>query len=202
MKMKIKMISFVIFSINRAPMEWNWQGKTEVLGEKTCLSATLPTTNPTWTDLGSNPGLRGERPATNRLSHCTAPGNGFNIPYQMIKSEHFWRDLLQSLWLIFWTLNISLLGYIAVFAGNLYIFIATKNVANYSLPALGPIQPGTGGYVLWGKRPWCEVHCSRKSSVKVKHHGVIPPFPHVFMAWWLINYPDGHWGPSNLLLNL
>ena len=35
---------------------------------KTCPSATLSTTNPTWTD----PGLRGERPATNRLSHGTA----------------------------------------------------------------------------------------------------------------------------------
>jgi hypothetical protein len=35
-------------------------------------SATLFTTNPTWTYPGSNPGLRGERPATNRLSHGTA----------------------------------------------------------------------------------------------------------------------------------
>jgi hypothetical protein len=35
-------------------------------------SATLSTTNPTWTDPGSSPGLRGERPATNRLSHGTA----------------------------------------------------------------------------------------------------------------------------------
>jgi hypothetical protein len=47
-------------------------GKTEVLGEKTCPSATLSTTNPTWTDPGSNPGLRGERLATNRLSYGTA----------------------------------------------------------------------------------------------------------------------------------
>jgi hypothetical protein len=35
-------------------------------------SATLSTTNPTWTDLGANPGLRGERPVTSRLSHGTA----------------------------------------------------------------------------------------------------------------------------------
>jgi hypothetical protein len=28
---------------------------------ETCPSATLSTTNPTWTDLGSNPGLRGGR---------------------------------------------------------------------------------------------------------------------------------------------
>jgi hypothetical protein len=39
---------------------------------KTCPSATLSTTNPTWTDPESNPGLHGERPATNRLSHGTA----------------------------------------------------------------------------------------------------------------------------------
>jgi hypothetical protein len=32
----------------------------------------LSTTNPTWTGPGSNPGLRGDRPATNRLSHGTA----------------------------------------------------------------------------------------------------------------------------------
>jgi hypothetical protein len=39
---------------------------------KTCPGATLSTTNPTWIDPGANPGLRGERPATNRLSHVTA----------------------------------------------------------------------------------------------------------------------------------
>jgi hypothetical protein len=46
-------------------------GETEVLGEN-LPSATLSTTNPTWIDPGANPGLRGERPATNRLSHGTA----------------------------------------------------------------------------------------------------------------------------------
>jgi hypothetical protein len=39
---------------------------------KTCPCATLSTTNPTWADPGSNPGLRGGRPAANRLSHGTA----------------------------------------------------------------------------------------------------------------------------------
>jgi hypothetical protein len=39
---------------------------------KTCPGATFFTINPTWVDLGANPGLRGERPATNRLSHGTA----------------------------------------------------------------------------------------------------------------------------------
>jgi hypothetical protein len=32
----------------------------------------LSTTNPTWTDPGANPGLHGERPATNDMSHDTA----------------------------------------------------------------------------------------------------------------------------------
>ena len=53
---------------------WNeiYRGKPKYSGEKPCPIATLSTTNPTSTDLGSNPGLHGERPATNSLSHGTA----------------------------------------------------------------------------------------------------------------------------------
>jgi hypothetical protein len=40
----------------------NWQGKPKY-SEKTCPSATL-SINPTWPDLGSNPGRRGGKPAT------------------------------------------------------------------------------------------------------------------------------------------
>ena len=47
-------------------------GETRGTRGKPRPSATLSTTNPTWNDPGSNPDLRGERPATNRLSHCTA----------------------------------------------------------------------------------------------------------------------------------
>jgi hypothetical protein len=43
-------------------------GETEVLGEKPVLVPLCLT----WTDLESNPGLRDDRPATDRLSHCTA----------------------------------------------------------------------------------------------------------------------------------
>jgi hypothetical protein len=39
---------------------------------KTRPSATLSTVNPTGTDLGMNPGLRGEKPASKRLSYGTA----------------------------------------------------------------------------------------------------------------------------------
>jgi hypothetical protein len=56
-------------------MEQRWNevtGKNRSTRGKTCSNANLSTTNPTWTDPGSNPGLRGERPATNRLSCGTA----------------------------------------------------------------------------------------------------------------------------------
>ena len=47
---------------------------------KTCSIATLSTTNPTWTGLRSNPGLRGERSATNRLSHGMAFLGSWSVP--------------------------------------------------------------------------------------------------------------------------
>jgi hypothetical protein len=52
---------FPTFPYNGAPVEWNWQGKTEALGEKP-----VPVPH-------SNPDYRGGRPATNRLSHGVAP---------------------------------------------------------------------------------------------------------------------------------
>jgi hypothetical protein len=58
-------------------MEQRWneidKGKQSTRG-KTCPSDTLSTT---WTDPGSNPGLRGGRPATNSLSHGTAVFQSF-----------------------------------------------------------------------------------------------------------------------------
>jgi hypothetical protein len=52
---------------------WNedWQGKPKY-SEKTCPSATLSITNPTWPDPGSNPGHCRGKPATNRLSYGAA----------------------------------------------------------------------------------------------------------------------------------
>jgi hypothetical protein len=57
-------------------------GETEVLGEN-LPSTTLSTTNPTWID----PGLRGERPATNRLSHGTA-ASGFSCQIFLTGSNY------------------------------------------------------------------------------------------------------------------
>jgi hypothetical protein len=49
----------------------NWQGKLKY-SEKTCPSATLSTTNPTWPDLGLNLGCCSGKLATNCLSYGLA----------------------------------------------------------------------------------------------------------------------------------
>jgi hypothetical protein len=48
-------------------------GENRQLGEKPVPVPLCPPQISHGLDLGSNPGLRGERPATNRLSHGTAP---------------------------------------------------------------------------------------------------------------------------------
>jgi hypothetical protein len=72
MMMMIIIFFFCPFPSNGAPVEWKLTGENRSTRRKTCPSATLSTTNPTWTDPGSNPSLRGGRPATNRLNHGTA----------------------------------------------------------------------------------------------------------------------------------
>jgi hypothetical protein len=62
---------------------------------KTCPSATLSTTNPTWIFPGANPGLRGEIPATTDLSHSTATIS------TLILSFHLYLGLLRDIFLQF-----------------------------------------------------------------------------------------------------
>jgi hypothetical protein len=53
--------------------------------EKTCPSATMPTTNPTSPDPAMNPGHHGGKPATNRLSY----GAVFTVSFSAIKAARF-----------------------------------------------------------------------------------------------------------------
>jgi hypothetical protein len=64
---------------------------------KTCPSATLSITNPTWTDPGSNPGLHCRRPEANRLSHSTALSAWVSIKYL-----YLWRRSVETCLLISW----------------------------------------------------------------------------------------------------
>jgi hypothetical protein len=60
---------------------WNdiLTGEDRISRRKTCPSATLSATNPTWIDPSANPGLRGERPETKGLSHGTALISNFTL---------------------------------------------------------------------------------------------------------------------------
>jgi hypothetical protein len=55
----------------RAMVEWYWQGKAKN-SEKICPSATLSTTNLTWTDLGMNPSICNEKLVAKCLSDGVA----------------------------------------------------------------------------------------------------------------------------------
>jgi hypothetical protein len=53
-------------------MECRLAGEIEVLGENLPQRHFCPSQNPTWLDPGLNPGRRGGKPATNRLSYGVA----------------------------------------------------------------------------------------------------------------------------------
>jgi len=54
-----------------ALVEWYWQGKTRSTRRKICPTATLSNTDLSRAVLGSSPGLRSEKRATNFLNHGT-----------------------------------------------------------------------------------------------------------------------------------
>jgi hypothetical protein len=53
-------------------VEWELAGETEVLGENKPECNVFHHKFHKWSDLGSNPGPRGGKPATNNLSYGTA----------------------------------------------------------------------------------------------------------------------------------
>jgi hypothetical protein len=99
----------------------NWQGKPKYW-ERTCSSATLPTTNPTWPDLGRNPGNRGGKPATNCLSYGTA--SPLYLGCDLVKS----RPGHQQSWLRFFVVVLSqsrqMPGYYLKLGHDAYVYIS------------------------------------------------------------------------------
>jgi hypothetical protein len=78
----------------RATLEWYWQEINEEIWIGTCPFATLPITNPTWTDLGANPGFLGERPKTSVLSHGTAfISECVHLLFARLKKQYFETEL-------------------------------------------------------------------------------------------------------------
>jgi hypothetical protein len=64
----------IVKMIVEKQMEWRLPGKTEALGENLPQRHFCPSQNPTWLDPDLNPGRRGRKPATNRLSYGAALG--------------------------------------------------------------------------------------------------------------------------------
>jgi hypothetical protein len=77
----------------------DWQGKPKY-SEKTCPSATLSTTNPTWPEPGANPGRRGGKPATNRLSHGAALPNVMVVTAICSEGQRKTMKTLKSAYLV------------------------------------------------------------------------------------------------------
>jgi hypothetical protein len=71
-------------------------GENRRTRRKTYPSATLSTTNPTWTDLGANPCLRGENPVTNRLNYATGQWSRYDHSSQIQNFAVLNTGLMQS----------------------------------------------------------------------------------------------------------
>jgi hypothetical protein len=64
----------IVKMIVEKQMECRLAGETEIIGENLPHRDYCPSQNPTWPDPGLNPGSRGGKPATNRLSYGAAQG--------------------------------------------------------------------------------------------------------------------------------
>jgi hypothetical protein len=70
----------IVKMIVEKEMECRLAGETEVLGENLPQRHFCPSQNPTLPDPGLNPGRRGGRPATNRLSYGAAITLSYKTP--------------------------------------------------------------------------------------------------------------------------
>jgi hypothetical protein len=70
-------------------MECRLAGETEVVGENLTQRHICPSQNPTWPDPVLNPGRRGGKPATNRLSYGAAQWTTLKFSLQNVIEIHW-----------------------------------------------------------------------------------------------------------------
>jgi hypothetical protein len=76
----------IVKTIVEKLMECRLAGETEVFGENLPQRHFCPSQNPTWPDPGLNPGRRGGKPATNRLSYGAVPTDFFRNRFRLLFS--------------------------------------------------------------------------------------------------------------------
>jgi hypothetical protein len=104
---------------------WGWriwrdedrQGKS-MYSEKSCPSATLSTTNPTWQEPGANPGRRGGKPATNRCSYGAATGLYVRSASVMVQLKINTLIVDNMVMIICWLLKTYLVGWTVSSSGT------------------------------------------------------------------------------------
>jgi hypothetical protein len=95
----------------------NGKGK---YSEKTCPSATLSTTNPTWPNLGSNLGRRCGKPANNRLRYGTASLVFYcSNSTSWLQSFFLFENLIESPTIFQYSFSVSLIR-AYVYPGNFF----------------------------------------------------------------------------------
>jgi hypothetical protein len=104
----------------------NWQGKPNY-SEKTCPSAALSTTNPTCCPY-ANPGRRGGKPASNRLSYGTA-FHSFLSRSLLISSSSFPFILILSIMLF---LSLIFFHFYSFFNPFHYLLLTLSRVRSYA----------------------------------------------------------------------
>jgi hypothetical protein len=85
-------------------MECRLAGETEVLGKNLPQRHFCPSQNPTWPDPGLNPGRRGGKPATNRLSYGAADISTFiyfsSLLYSRFDCYIMWAFTWRNLYIL------------------------------------------------------------------------------------------------------
>jgi hypothetical protein len=143
---------FFCFSILMEHLGMKLTGKNRGTRRKTCPSATLSTTNPTCTDPGLNPGLRGERPATNRVSQTTNENTQtrdtndklHHVIYSMNNNNNNNNNLFQVVCVILVTSNRLARGLVevpSVWAACIAFTLLLVDINIYLLPCVSNCVP-------------------------------------------------------------
>jgi hypothetical protein len=156
-------------------MDPRWNNNDRKAWRKITLTSILSGTNPTQTDPGANPGLRGERPVTNCQSHSTAINDVkmfFDFHIDRIYFSKFFETRGLRTQSVYWPdYEPKVLGWIPGTAG----FFCSPPSPTIALPS------GYLRYSSWGLELTIHLHSVRSSRIS----GFVPPLLHTYSLCYL-----------------